>query len=59
MMRVNEIIDLVVEAGIYNFWISLNVHLRKLRARKIAIVYPLDEYYSFSFTSCNLPSIFF
>jgi hypothetical protein len=48
MRRVTEIIDRVVEAGLYNFWISLGMHMRKLLSRKIAIVHPLDGYYSFN-----------
>jgi len=48
MSRVNEIIDHVVEAGIYNFWISLNMDALKSKSRKIAIVHPTDEYYSFN-----------
>jgi len=47
MRRVNEIIDRVVQAGIYNFWNSLLIHQNKLYSRKIAIVYPIDGYYSF------------
>jgi hypothetical protein len=48
MKRVNEIIDRVFEAGIYKYWISLRMHLIKLHSRKIAIVNPLDGYYSFN-----------
>jgi len=48
MLRVNKIIDRVVEAGIYNHWISLRLNLLKIRARKIALVHPLDGYYSFN-----------
>jgi len=48
MKRVTEIIDRVVEAGIYNYWISLSMNLRKLHSRKLAIFHPLDEYYSFN-----------
>ena len=48
MRRVNAIIDRVVEAGIYNYWISLNMNQFKLLSRKIAIVQPLDGYYSFN-----------
>jgi hypothetical protein len=33
--RVNEIIDRVVEAGIYLYWISYRMHILKLRARMI------------------------
>jgi hypothetical protein len=46
--RVKEIIDRVVEAGIYNFWISQHMHKLKLYSRKIAILHPLDGYYSFN-----------
>jgi hypothetical protein len=48
MRRVNEIIDQVVEADIYNYWISLRMHSFKLHSRKIAIVHLLDGYYSFN-----------
>jgi hypothetical protein len=46
--RVNEIIVRVVESGIYNYWITLNMHINKLFSRKIAIVHPHDGYYSFN-----------
>jgi hypothetical protein len=48
LTRVNEIIDGVVEAGIYDFWFSFSMVKHKLQSRKIAIVHPLDGYYSFS-----------
>jgi hypothetical protein len=48
IMRVTEIIDRVVEAGLYKYWISQRMNYFKLRYRKIAIVYPLDGYYSFN-----------
>jgi hypothetical protein len=48
MKRFSEIIDPVVEAGLYNRWLSLYMRYRKLISRKIAIVHPLDEYYSFN-----------
>ena len=48
LKRINEIIDRVVEAGLYNYWISLIMNLGKLYSRKIAIVHPLDGYYSFN-----------
>jgi hypothetical protein len=48
MRRVSEIIDRVVEAGLYNFWISEYMGFRKLLTGKIAIVHPLDGYYSFN-----------
>jgi hypothetical protein len=46
--RVNDIIDRVVEAGLYNYWISLEFNSRKLKYRKIFIVDLLDDYYSFN-----------
>jgi hypothetical protein len=49
MARVTEIIDRVFEAGLYNYWIALNLNIRKLLCRKIAIVHPLDGNYS-----CNI-----
>jgi hypothetical protein len=48
MKRVTEIVDRVVEAGLYNYWISLIMNKYKLISRKIAISNPLDEYYSFN-----------
>jgi hypothetical protein len=48
LRRVTEIIDRVVEAGIYNYWISLSMNILKLYSQKIAIVHPLDGYYSFN-----------
>jgi len=48
MRRVNEVIDRVVEAGLYNYWISAQINLGKILARKIAIVQQLDEYYTFN-----------
>jgi len=48
MRRVNEIIDRVVEAGLYNHWFFLQINLQKVLFRKISIVQPLDEYYSFN-----------
>ena len=33
-----EIIHRVVETGLFNCWISMCMHLRKLHSRKIAIV---------------------
>jgi hypothetical protein len=46
MKRVTEVIDRVVEAGLYKYWISLSMNQNKLLSRKIAIVNPLDGYYS-------------
>jgi len=48
MRRVSEIIGRLVEAGFYNFWISLDMHKTKIDSREIAIVNPLDGYYSFN-----------
>jgi hypothetical protein len=48
MGRVNEIIDRVFEAGMYNFWISHNMYFLKSRYRRIAIVHPSDGYYGFN-----------
>jgi hypothetical protein len=48
MKRVNEIITRVVEAGLYDFWISFTWQSYTLRNRKIGIVHPLDGYYSFN-----------
>jgi hypothetical protein len=48
LRRVSEIIDRVVEAGLYNHWISVHMNTFILRSQKIALVHPLDEYYSFS-----------
>jgi hypothetical protein len=48
MKRVTEIIDRVVEAVLYSYWISLRMNIYKIFARKIAIVHPLDGYYSFN-----------
>jgi len=47
MRRVNDIIDRVVEAGLYNYWISVEFNWYKILFRKIALVHPLDGYYSF------------
>jgi hypothetical protein len=45
---VNEIVDRVVQAGIYKHWISLEVYRCKLLPRKIGIAHPLDGYYSYN-----------
>jgi hypothetical protein len=57
MRRVNDIIDRVVEAGLYNYWISLEFHRRKVIFSKITIVHPLDGYYSFNFY--HLQTVFY
>ena len=46
--RVTEVIDRLVEAGIYSHWNSKHIEYLKLFPRKIAIVHPFDEYYSFN-----------
>jgi hypothetical protein len=48
MRRVNEIIDRVVEAGLYNYWISLDFNNYKIKFRNIAIFQQFNEYYSFN-----------
>jgi len=48
MKRVNEIIDRVFEAGLYNYWISREINSLILRSRKTAIGQPLDGYFSFN-----------
>jgi hypothetical protein len=46
--RVSEIIDRVVEAGLYSYWISQVIDRRILFSRTKAIDDPLDGYYSFN-----------
>ena len=48
LIRITEIINGVVEAGIYNFWISQIMHEIKVDAGEISLVHPLDGYYSFN-----------
>jgi hypothetical protein len=48
MRRVNNIIDRVVEAGLYNHWISLEIISYKISHPKIGLYHPLDNYYSFN-----------
>jgi hypothetical protein len=48
MKRITKFIDRVVEAGLYNYWISKGMNKFKLFTRKIAIVNPFDGYYSFN-----------
>ena len=48
LRRVSEIVDRVVESGLYNYRKSLLMNLLKLYSRNIAIVHPLDGYYSFN-----------
>jgi hypothetical protein len=46
--RVTEIIDRVVEAGIYDYLFSLGMNGIKVESRKISLVPPLDGFYSFN-----------
>jgi hypothetical protein len=48
MKRVNEIINRVVEAGLYKYWISISDNKFKLINQKIALSHPLDGYFSFN-----------
>jgi hypothetical protein len=48
LKRVTEIIDRVFEAGLYKYWISQMIYRYKLQSKRIAIVHPLDGYYSFN-----------
>jgi hypothetical protein len=47
LKRINEIFGRVVEAGLYKFWLSALLNEYKIAVPKIAIINPLDEYYSF------------
>ena len=47
MKRVNEIFDRVIEADLHKFW-DLQMNWHKIYSHKIAIVHPLDGYYSFN-----------
>ena len=46
--RVTDIIDRLVDACIYSHWDSKKIDLIKLIYSRIAIVHPLDGYYSFN-----------
>ena len=48
LRRISEIIDRVVEAGFYNFWISQGQYLDKVEYQIMGIVNQLDGYYSFN-----------
>jgi hypothetical protein len=48
LKRINEIFGRVLEAGLYKFWLSWLMNLYNIKHQKIAIVNPLDEYWSFS-----------
>ena len=45
LRRVTEIIDRVVEARLYIFWIPLDQHLDKVVSQLMDIVNQIDEYY--------------
>jgi len=51
--RVN-IIDRVVEAGLYIYWVSLEFNWRKVSFSKIAIFHQLAGYYSIKFNPYKL-----
>jgi hypothetical protein len=57
LRRVIEIIDRVVEAGLYNYWISEILNNHKILSRKIAFLHPLDGYYSFN--QCHMQPAFY
>jgi len=57
MGRVNKIIDRVVEAGLYNYFISYRLNLIKLSFKKIAIVTRLMNITASTCITCNLHSI--
>jgi hypothetical protein len=48
LKRINDIFGRVVEAGLIKFWVSHFVYEYKISVQKIAILNPLDEYYSFN-----------
>jgi hypothetical protein len=59
MKRVTEIIDRVVEAGIYNYWVSLIMKMDKLSSRKLLSLTDLMNITASTSTTCNLHSISF
>jgi hypothetical protein len=48
MRRINEILERVVEAGIYTHWNSKHIEFLQSDSRKKGFVHPLDGYYSFN-----------
>jgi hypothetical protein len=48
MRQVTEIIDRVVEAGLYDYWISLVMQVFEISYREIFLHHPLDGYYIFN-----------
>jgi hypothetical protein len=65
LRRVTKIIDRVVEAGLYNYRISLSMKMHVLYSRKIAVFHktavfhPLAGYYSFNLYHMQLVFYFF
>jgi hypothetical protein len=57
MTRVNEVINRVVEAGIYDYWISLTMERIKLHSRKKLSFSRLMDITASTSTISNLPSI--
>jgi hypothetical protein len=53
--RVGEIIDRVIVAGIYHYWISLNFNLLNIYSGKMAIVSSRVRYYSFNLYHMQTP----
>jgi hypothetical protein len=57
MRRINEIIDRVVESGIYKFWNSLLMNWYKIFFREISLVHPLVgilQFQTLSHATCLL-----
>jgi hypothetical protein len=48
MGRGNKDIERVFQPCIHNYWIPYRLNLFQIRARKIAVVHPLDGYYNFN-----------
>ena len=48
MKRFTEIIDRVVETGIFKYWVSISMNIRIIHSLKIAIVKKTDEYFRFN-----------
>jgi hypothetical protein len=48
MRQVTEIIDRVVEADLYDYWISMIMKVIKIVYRETYLLHPLDGYYSFN-----------
>jgi hypothetical protein len=59
LRRVKEIINRVVKASLYNFWISVRFSYFKLLSRRIAIFTHLMNITALTCITCILPSISF